>query len=602
MFAAAISALILALPATSGPDLRAVPSVVGTARAGSQVTGSSGTWAAAGTISYSYKWSRCDDAGTTCTAIAGAVLPTYLLSSADVGKTVAFSVTAKDSSGTAVAEASLIGPIAPALKLASIGRPVVTGAARIGSTLTVSAGFWTTTPTAVAFAWQRCGAGGRTCTPIAGATSATYVPVAADAGHALVVRVQATAGTATQAVLSLATGVVAAAQTATTTTTTTTPVTQPGPAPAVRPAITGTAKVGQKLSGTPTSGAKYQWYRCDAGGAHCSSIRGAVAVTYATVAADAGKTLGLTVKTATPAYASLVGPIAAATAAAASKAQPAVTGKPIEGQMLTASAGTWTQVPTSVAYAWQRCNANGRICSPIAGATSATYVPVAADFGHELVALVTATVGGATQAALSAATDAIQAPPALAATSLPTIAGTLKVGQRLAGATGVWTGAGPITYAFQWYRCDVNGAHCLSVHGATAPNYKIVAADAGKTIGLAVTATDGTGTKQPAYSALAGPVAASAATLVSSVQPKVTLQGKTLTVDAGTWSAATTSTTYQWQRCNANGRTCTAIAGAAAASYTATPADSGHMLLAVVTAHAGGVTAAALSAAVKAPS
>jgi hypothetical protein len=599
MFAAAISALILALPATSGPDLRAVPSVVGTARAGSQVTGSSGTWAAAGTISYSYKWYRCDDAGTTCTAIAGAVLPTYLLSSADVGKTVAFSVTAKDSSGTAVAEASLIGPIAPALKLASIGRPVVTGAAKIGSTLTVSAGFWTTTPTAVAFAWQRCGADGRTCTPIAGATSATYVPVAADAGHALVVRVQATAGTATQAVLSLATGVVAAAQT-TTTATATTPAPQPGPAPSARPAITGTAKVGQKLTGPATPGATYQWYRCDASGAHCTSIHGAVAVTYTTAAADVGKTIGLTVKTTTPAYTSLVGPIAAATAAA-STAQPAVTGKPLQGQTLTVSAGTWTQTPSSLAFAWQRCNANGRICSAIAGATAAKYVPVAADVGHELVALVTVTIGGATPATLSAATDAIQTPPALAATSSPTITGALEVGERLAGGTGVWTGTAPITYAFQWYRCDASGGHCLSVHGATAASYRLVAADAGKAIGLTVTATDGTGTKQPAYSALAGPVGAAAATLVSSAQPKVSLVGKTFTVDAGSWSEATSSTTYQWQRCNTNGRACAAIAGAVSASYTATAADSGHMVLAVVTAHAGKVGATAFSVAVKSP-
>jgi hypothetical protein len=600
MFAAALSALILALSATSGPDLRALPSVVGTARAGSQVTGSSGTWAATGTISYSYKWYRCDDAGKACTAIAGAALPTYLLTAADVGQTLQFTVTAKDSAGTAVATASLIGPIAPASQLASIGRPVVTGAPKVGSTLSVSGGIWTTTPSSFAYTWQRCDSSGRPCAPIAGATSATYVPVAADADHALVVRVQATAGTSTQAVLSLATGVVAAVQVTTTATaTTTTPA--PGPTPSVRPAVTGTAKVGQKLTGPATSGATYQWYRCDAEGAHCNSIHGAVAATYTIVNADAGKTIGLTVKTATPAYASLVGPIAVATASAASTARPAVTGKTMQGQTLTASAGTWTQTPSSVAFAWQRCNANGRICSVIAGATSATYVPVAADVDHELIAVVTAAIGGATQTAWSVATDAIQAPPALAATSAPTIAGTPKVGQRLAGGTGVWAGSAPITYAYQWYRCDSSGAHCLSVHGATAANYKLAAANAGKTIGLTVTATDATGTKQPAYSALAGPVAAAAGTLVPTVQPKVAVQGQTMTVDAGTWSAATSSFAYQWQRCNANGHVCSQIAGATSASYTSSSTDTGHMLLAIVTAHAGGATATALSLAVKAP-
>jgi hypothetical protein len=253
-----------------------------------------------------------------------------------------------------------------------------------------------------------------------------------------------------------------------------------------------------------------------------------------------------------------------------------------------------------VSYAWQRCNANGRICTPIAGATAATYVPVAADVGHALAALVTATVSGKTQAAFSVASDAVAAPPVLAATTPPVVSGTPKVGQQLAGTTGVWTGTAPITYAFQWYRCDAAGAHCSSVHGATKPTYHLAKADAGKTLGLTVTAADATA-KTPAYASLVGPVAASTATLASTAQPKVTVQVHTLTVDAGAWTATPSSTTYRWERCNANGRICAVIAGATAASYTLTPADSGHELVALVTARAGSATAAALSAGAKAP-
>jgi len=617
----AISALVLVLAApagaaAAGPANRALPTVVGLARVGEQITGSSGTWSGSGTVSYSFQWNRCDTSGNGCAVITGAVLPTYRLTAADVGKTVGLTVTAKDSNGTASASASLVGPIAPASSLASIGRPAISGSVRVGSTLTVSIGIWTSAPSTETYAWMRCNAIARACTAISGAAAPTYVVGASDVAHTLVARVQATAGPSTQATLSLATPVVVAGSASptpptTTTTTTTTPAPPPGPSAGTRPAVTGMAKAGQRLTGsapaTVTGAVAYQWYRCDTAGSHCSSIHGAVAARYVLVTKDVGQTIGLTVRvtptggTATPSYASLVGPVAAASAADASSVQPAVTGTPMQGKTLTASAGTWGQAtPTAVAYAWWRCNANGRICAPIAGAASATYVPVAADVGHALAALVTATFGATTQTALSVATDPIQAPPVLAATTSPTVTGTPKVGRRLTGATGVWTGTAPISYHYQWYRCDSTGAHCASVHGATAATYRIASADAGKSVGLTVTATDGNGMKQPAYASLVGPVAAAPATLVSTVQPKLTgspVQGQTLTVVAGTWSSTPAATAYTWERCNANGRICTTIAGATSASYAVTAADVGHALVALVTVHAGSSTAAALSSA-----
>src|SRR5262249_14979496 len=106
---------------------------------------------------------------------------------------------------------------------------------------------------------------------------------------------------------------------------------------------------------------------------------------------------------------------------------------------------------------------------------------------------------------------------------------------------GSGTGSDPITYRYQWYRCDAQGSHCLSVRGATAQGYRLAATDAGKTIGLTVTATDTTGKSQPAYAALAGPVVTT--TLASTAQPAVSAKDQTFTVDAGTWTAAPASTT-----------------------------------------------------------
>lgn len=561
-----------------------------------------GTWTGAGTITYAYSWDRCDALGNGCARIAGATHATYLLTSADAGKTIGLIVTAKMSSGSASADAGLVGPIAAASEtLASVGRPFVSGAAAAGSTLTSSGGVWTGPPATVGYSWLRCNTIGRACAAVSGAAASTYVPASADVGHTLVARVEVTYGSASQVVLSAPTGVVAEGSSpATTTTSSTTTATTTTPTVSARPAVTGTVRVAQRLTGTIPGATAYQWYRCDPTGAHCSSIHGAVKATYTVVVKDTGHTLGLTVQVAgAPSYASLVGPVAAATALA-STGQPALSGSSVQGQTLTVAPGTWTSSSASVTYAWDRCNANGRICAPITGAASATYVPVADDVGHVLVALATASADGKTQTAFSTASAAVAAPPALAATAAPAVTGTLEVGQQLTGSTGVWTGDAPIAYAFQWYRCDAGGAHCSSVHGATKPTYRLVAADAGKTIGFTVDATDATGTKQPAYASLVGPIAAANAGLASTGQPKVTLQGQTFTVDAGTWTASPASTTVQWERCNANGRICTAITGATSSSYTAMSADSGHELAAVVTAHAGTTSASAFSSALKA--
>ncbi|HEX5247638.1 MAG TPA: hypothetical protein VFW41_10975 [Gaiellaceae bacterium] len=597
--------LALAAPAAAapgaGPVNGALPSVVGTARVGEQITGANGTWTGTGTISYTYRWDRCDAAGNGCAQVAGATRLTYLLTPADVGKTLGLVVTAKNASGSAAADAGLIGPIAAASALADIGRPFASGTATVGATLNATAGVWTKTPTAVAYSWLRCNTAGRACVAIAGAAASAYVPASTDVGHTLVARLQGTVGTASQVVLSIPTGVVAGGSPPVTTTSTTTTTPAVGASASTRPAITGTVRVGQRLTGTTAGATAYQWYRCDVAGAHCSSVHGAVKATYTTVAKDTGHTLGLTVQVdGAPVYSSLVGPVAAASALASTE-QPALSGKPVQGQMLSVTPGAWSSSAGSVSYAWERCNANGRVCSAIAGASAATYAPVAADVGHAVAALVTATASGKTQAAFSVASDDVAAPPVLAATTAPAVTGTLKVGQQLAGATGQWTGTAPIAYGFQWYRCDAGGAHCSSVHGATKPTYRLVKADAGKTIGFTVTATDATAAKQPAYASLVGPIAASTASLASTAQPKVTVQGTTLTADAGAWTATPASTAYQWERCNANGRICAAIAGAASASYTASSADSGHELVAVVTVHAGSATASALSTGAKAP-
>lgn len=176
-----------------------------------------------------------------------------------------------------------------------------------------------------------------------------------------------------------------------------------GPTPGGRPAVAGALAQGAQLTATAGSWSgsgsiayAYQWSRCTTAGTHCASIHGATRPTYTLVAKDIGSTLALTVRATdhtgtSPAYAPLAGPIATRTAPLVATAQPTLTGTAVTGATLTPTGGTWTTPPTSTTTTWQRCNPNGRLCTPIAGATSPTYTPTTADTGSTIIAILTAT-------------------------------------------------------------------------------------------------------------------------------------------------------------------------------------------------------------------
>jgi hypothetical protein len=73
------------------------------------------------------------------------------------------------------------------------------------------------------------------------------------------------------------------------------------------------------------------------------------------------------------------------------------------------------------------------------------------------------------------------------------VSGTARDGETLTADPGVWQGSTPITYAYQWRRCDANGANCVDIAGATGQSYALGTADVGSTVRVVVTATNAAG-------------------------------------------------------------------------------------------------------------
>jgi hypothetical protein len=112
---------------------------------------------------------------------------------------------------------------------------------------------------------------------------------------------------------------------------------------------------------------------------------------------------------------------------------------------------------------------------PVAVMIAASSIAIAAVFG---------TVGNG-HAATKAAPSVSKA---------PSISGTAQLDQTLTADSGNWNGTQPITYSYQWRRCDKQGNNCTAIGGETGKTYDIRTQDLGNTIRVRVAAKNSDGT------------------------------------------------------------------------------------------------------------
>jgi hypothetical protein len=77
--------------------------------------------------------------------------------------------------------------------------------------------------------------------------------------------------------------------------------------------------------------------------------------------------------------------------------------------------------------------------------------------------------------------------------TLPVTSGEAKEGSTLTAEPGTWSGTPTPSYSYQWQRCEGEPSSCVDIVGATEKAYRVTGDDVGKTIRVAVTATNSAG-------------------------------------------------------------------------------------------------------------
>ena len=251
-----------------------------------------------------------------------------------------------------------------------------------------------------------------------------------------------------------------------------------------RPAVTGLAKVGARLtasagSWTPENASTTYSYQWRAGGV---DIAGATAPSLRLTAAQQGKRVTVRVTASRPGYPARAvwsGPTAVVLPGVLSNGTPPeVTadggGEATVDHPLSVSTGAWTPAPDQLAYQWY---ADGVM---LEGQIGSTYTPGAAQLGQALTVTVTASRQGYDPVTVSSAPVTVQ-PATFVVKATPTLQGVPRLGESLTFDPGSWSPTAPGDVTVTWLR---DGA---PIEGALQTTYALTPDDLGHRIAAQMT-------------------------------------------------------------------------------------------------------------------
>jgi hypothetical protein len=355
---------------------------------------------------------------------------------------------------------------------------------------------------------------------------------------------------------------------------------------------TGQAVDGRVLSvgngtwkGTPPFTYTFQWVRCGRG---CAQIPGATQSSYRARTEDIGKKLKALITAKNAAGSATTRSISTAKVLPGSPlnlVEPKVSGTPLVGQTLTAEKGTWVgTVPIEYSYLWYACPPLAT-CEAIPGATGQTHQVEIGEFGDSFRVEVTASNAYGSLSVASEKTN-VAGGDAPSETEAPAISGEAKQGRLLTASSGKWSGTEPISYEYEWLRCNESGAECAQAASASPlPTYLVAGADVGRKLRVKVIATNIAG-KGEADSEPTTEVGGTAPeNLIAPTVLGLDISGQTLTASEGLWTGTEPiGYAFQWQQCSKAGSECEDIAGQTKSTYVITNGDATHTLRVIVKA------------------
>jgi hypothetical protein len=152
-------------------------------------------------------------------------------------------------------------------------------------------------------------------------------------------------------------------------------------------------------------------------------------------------------------------------------------------------------------------------------------------------------------------------------TAEPKISGTAQEGQTLTATSGSWTSSSTLSYAYEWRRCDAQGAGCANISGADTSSYLVKHAEIGDTLRVRVTAKNADGSAQstsnqtavvtakspvPPVTVNGCPAAGSGTIDVASITPpaRLVIDGQAVSPSVITRSAADVTVRFHVSACN----------------------------------------------------